>query len=163
VNNETTFSSLHILKLILQPAICSIYTFLVKDKENTRNISTHECLQLQSRYAANQCCGVGAGVVRSRTFLEEVGFLTTLGVGVGFFVRLRLRMSNWIIFTSHSKIRSYSWNGTISLETFVETMISTAKLHSLYVKKLETEILESWKSESDILPPTPQPCRQHIP
>ena len=110
MNNETTFSSLHILKLILQLAICSIYTFLVKDKENTRNISTHECLQLQSRYAANQCCGVGAGVgvVRSWTFLEKVGFLTTLGVGVGFFVRLRLRMSNWIIFTSHSKIRSYS-------------------------------------------------------
>jgi len=27
-----------------------------------------------------------------------VGHLTTLGVGVGFFVRLRLRMSNWIIF-----------------------------------------------------------------
>jgi len=28
-----------------------------------------------------------------------VGFLTTLGVGVGFFVRLR--KSNWITFTSH--------------------------------------------------------------
>jgi len=46
-----------------------------------------------------QGCGVGAGagVVRSRRFLSGVGvgFLTTLGVGVGFFVRLR--MSSWII------------------------------------------------------------------
>jgi len=51
----------------------------------------------------------------------------------------------------------------ISFETFVETEISccaprfplilTAKLHSLYVK--ESEILE--RSESEILPPTPQP------
>jgi len=35
---------------------------------------------------------------RGRRFLGGVGFLTTLGVGVGFFVRIRLRMSNWIIF-----------------------------------------------------------------
>jgi len=49
-----------------------------------------------------QGCGAGFGVVRSRGFLGgvRVGFLTTLGVGVGFFVRLR--MSNWIIFTSYS-------------------------------------------------------------
>jgi len=40
--------------------------------------------------------GVG---LRSRRFLGGVGFLTTLGVGVGFFVRLR--MSNRIIFKSH--------------------------------------------------------------
>jgi len=50
----------------------------------------------------NQGCGVGAGVevVRSQSFLCGVGFLTALGVGVevGFFFRLRLRMSNWIIF-----------------------------------------------------------------
>jgi len=32
-------------------------------------------------------------------FLGGVGILTTLGVGVGFFVRLR--MSNWIIFLHH--------------------------------------------------------------
>jgi len=42
--------------------------------------------------------GCGIGVVRSRRFLGGVGFLTTLGVGVGFFVRLRLRVSSWIIF-----------------------------------------------------------------
>jgi len=42
--------------------------------------------------------GCGAGVVRSWRFLDGVGFLTTLGAGVGIFVRLRLRMYNWIIF-----------------------------------------------------------------
>jgi len=40
--------------------------------------------------------------LRSRMFLGGVGFLTTIGAGAGFFVRLRLRKSNWIIFTSHS-------------------------------------------------------------
>ena len=47
-----------------------------------------------------QRCGVGAGVgvVRSRRFLGGigVGFVATLGVGVGFFVRLRI--PSWIIF-----------------------------------------------------------------
>jgi len=42
----------------------------------------------------------GCGVARSRRLFGGVGFLTTLGVGVGFFVRLR--QSNWITFTSHS-------------------------------------------------------------
>jgi len=32
-----------------------------------------------------------------------------------------------------------------------------AKLHSLYVKESESEILERWELESDISPPTPQP------
>jgi len=57
---------------------------------------------------------------------------------------------------------------------FVETEISccvprfslilTAKFHSRYVKeseileRSESEILESRESESDVLPPTPQPC-----
>jgi len=37
--------------------------------------------------SAIQGCGVGVGVARSRRFLGgvEVGFLITLGVGVGFF------------------------------------------------------------------------------
>jgi len=40
-----------------------------------------------------QGCGAGR-------FLDGVGvgFRTALGVGVGFFVRLRLRKSKWIIF-----------------------------------------------------------------
>jgi len=42
----------------------------------------------------------GCGVVRSRRFLAGVGFLATLTIGVGFFVRLR--MSNWIIFLHHT-------------------------------------------------------------
>jgi len=45
-------------------------------------------------------------------------------------------------------------------------MILTAKFHSLHVKEPETlewsesENLERSKLESDILPPTPQPCLQ---
>jgi len=35
------------------------------------------------KYEFHQCCGAGVGVVRSRRFLGGVGFLTTLGVGVG--------------------------------------------------------------------------------
>jgi len=65
---------------------------------------TQTCLFYLARLAKTQTdsnclsqdCGVGD--VRSRRFLGGVGvgFLTTLGGG--FFVRLRLRMSNWIIF-----------------------------------------------------------------
>jgi len=42
----------------------------------------------------------GCGVAGSPRLFGGVGFLTTLGVGVGFFVRLR--KSNWITFTSQS-------------------------------------------------------------
>jgi len=45
-------------------------------------------------YCGRQCRGVGD--VRSGRFLGGVGFLTTLGVGVGFSVRFW--MSNWFIF-----------------------------------------------------------------
>jgi len=50
------------------------------------------------QFSHNQGCGVG--VVRSRRYLGGVGvgFLTTLGVGIGFFVPLRHRMFKWIIF-----------------------------------------------------------------
>jgi len=44
----------------------------------------------------------GCGVARNRGLFGGVGFLTTLEVGVGYFVGLRLRKSNWITFTSHS-------------------------------------------------------------
>ena len=44
--------------------------------------------------------GCGAGVVRTRRFLDGVGFLMTLGVGVVFFVRLRMSIGSF--FTSHS-------------------------------------------------------------
>jgi len=44
----------------------------------------------------------GCRVPRNRRLFGGVGFLTTLGVGVRYFVWLRLRKSNWITFTSHS-------------------------------------------------------------
>jgi len=42
------------------------------------------------------------GVARNQRLFGGVGFLTTLGVRVGYFDRRRLRKSNWITFTSHS-------------------------------------------------------------
>jgi len=70
---------------------------------------------------------VGAGVVRSRRFLGEVGFLTTLGVR--FLcptpeVRLDhfyIALLNWEFLL---KWYNFCWNGIISVETFVETDIS---------------------------------------
>jgi len=44
----------------------------------------------------------GCGAARNGRPFGGVGFLTTLGVGVGYFVRPRLWKSNWITFTSHS-------------------------------------------------------------
>jgi len=96
-----------------------------------------------------------------RKFLAGIGirFLTTLRVGVGFFVRLR--MSSWIMFY----ITRLNWEGLLKwynfFETFVEAEISccvprfplllTAKFHSLCVKESESEISERLKSESEIL------------
>jgi len=59
------------------------------------------------------------GVARNRRLFGGVRFLTTLGVGVG--QNIRLRKSNWITFTSHSKVGNSCWIGTISYETFIET------------------------------------------
>jgi len=42
----------------------------------------------------------GCGVARHQRLFGGVGFQTTLGVGVGYFIRLR--KSNWIAFTSYS-------------------------------------------------------------
>jgi len=106
------------------------------------------------------CQGCGVGVVRCRipnnTGSRSRIFLSDSGCPIG------------LLFTSYSKIGNSCWNGTISFETFVETELSccvrfplilTGKFHSLYVKELESEILESRsrESESYILPPTPQP------
>jgi len=44
----------------------------------------------------------GCGVARNRRLFGGVGFLTTPGVGAENFVRLRLRKSLWITFTTHS-------------------------------------------------------------
>jgi len=64
------------------------------------------------------CRNANSGL-RSRRRFGGVGFLTTLGVGVGFFVRFR--KSNWITFTAHSSVEDSCWIGRISYETFVET------------------------------------------
>ena len=97
-----------------------------------------------------QGCGVEAAVVRSRRFLDGVGFLTTLGFGVGFFSDYDSRCPVGSFLTSHSKIGNSCWNGTISFETFVETVISccfpqfpliwTAKFPSFYVKESESGV-----------------------
>jgi len=95
--------------------------------------------------------------VRSRGFLDGVGFLTTLGVGVGLFVRLR--MSNWILFLHHTLKLGINVEMIQFLLKLLLKQISccaprfplilTAKFHSLYVEKPEWEILD--RPESDIL------------
>ena len=92
---------------------------------------------------------VWAAGLRSLRFLVGVGFLTTLGVGVGFFCPTPAYLVR-SFFTSHSWIRNSCGNGTISFETFVETeiscsvprfpLISTVKFHSLYVKESESGV-----------------------
>ena len=102
----------------------------------------------------------------------ESGFLTTLGVGVGFFSPTSdVQLDHFLHHTPKLGILAEMVH--FNLKFFVETEISccaprfplilTAKFHSLYVK--ESEILERLesrdgnfgKSESDNLPPTPQP------
>ena len=95
--------------------------------------------------------------MRSRGFLDGVGFLTTLGVGVGLFVRLR--MSNWILFLHHTLKLGINVEMIQFLLKLLLKQISccaprfplilTAKFHSLYVEKPEWEILD--RPESDIL------------
>jgi len=63
---------------------------------------------------------------RSRKESEVLGgvgveFLSTLGVWVGYFVRLDSGSPIESFFTSHSQICNSCWNGAICFETFVET------------------------------------------
>jgi len=112
----------------------------------------YQNLQVLSFMGFKQGCGVGAGVggVRSRRFLA--------GVGVGCFVRPRLRMSNWIIFhitllNCEFLLKWYNffwifcWNRHFLLCTTFP-LILTVQFHSLYVKESESEILERLESES---------------
>jgi len=48
------------------------------------------------------CRDANSGLQSGKGSEAGVGFLTTLRVGVGLFVRLRMRKSNWITFASHS-------------------------------------------------------------
>jgi len=113
-------------------------------------------------------CEAGVGVERSRKFLGVVE--------VEFFVRLRHRMSNWIIFYSTlliweflQKLYNFFWNFCWTRDFLLYTtipLILTTKFHFLYVKKSEiikrsesgVGVRNFGKSESDILPPTPQRC-----
>ena len=121
--------------------------------------------------------GLRSRVVRRRRFLGGVRFLTTLGVGVGLFVRPRLWMSNCIIFYIallnwkfllewYNFFWNVCWNRDILLCTTIPTDFNsqidfnsqTAKFHSIDVEESESGVGKIAKSESDILPPTPQPC-----
>ena len=115
--------------------------------------------------------------------MGAVGILKTLGVG--FFIRLRLRMSSWIIFY----ITLLNWEFLLKwynfFWTFAETEISCCpprfplilivKVHSLYAKESESGVgnfgkvgvgnlgSRSRKSRSwsrIFLPPIPQPWTQ---
>jgi len=121
--------------------------------------------------------GCGVGVVRNRRFLGEVGFLTTLGVGVGFFLSdstatLDVQLDNFFHHTPKLGIPFETVQFLLKLLLkYISCcaprfpLILKAKLHSLYVKNSESEIWKGrgWESESaimersDILPPTPQP------
>ena len=111
---------------------------------------------------------------RSRRFLSRVGFLTTLGVGVGFFcstpeiqlhhslhhtpkLGIPVEMVQFLLKILLKEIILAVYHDLHWL--LVATKLLTSKLHSRYVKELESEILErsELESESDILPPTPQP------
>ena len=119
-----------------------------------KNVNYHNIL-LSSQ---NDQTGSVAGLWnRSRRFLGGVGvgFLTTLGVGVGYFCPTpTVQLDHFLDYTSKlgipvEMVQSF-------FETFVETRISccvarfplilTAQLHSLYVK--ESEILK--RSESGV-------------
>ena len=114
--------------------------------------------------------GCWVAVVRSRRFLGGVGvgFLVTLGVGLDLFVRLRLRMSNWIIFYITLlnwefllKWYNFFWNFCLKQRflavhhdfhwQLIATKLLTAKLHTLYFKERGRKFLKCrrfWKDWS---------------
>ena len=89
--------------------------------------------------------------------MDGAGFLKTLGVGVGLFVRLR--MFNWILFLHHTlklgitvemvQFRLKLLLKQISCCAPRFPLILTTKFHSLYVEESEWEILD--RPESEIL------------
>jgi len=121
---------------------------------------------------SNQSCGVG--VVGSRRFLGRVGvgFLTTRGVGAGFFCLTPtpdLQLDHFLHHTPKLGIPVEMVRFLLKLllkqiSCYAPRLplILTAKFHSLYVEESESGILErsELESESDILPPTPQPWFQ---
>jgi len=106
-----------------------------------------------------------------------VGFLAALGVGVEFFcptptpevqldhflchtpkLGIPVEMVQFlVILLLKQRLLALYHDFHVMLDA---TKFLTAKIHSLYVKESESEILErsELKSESDIFPATPQPC-----
>jgi len=78
------------------PCLVGLAAEINKSNQIKSNHVTIRCLRFAPWW--HQGCGIGAGFVRSRSFLGGVGFLTTLGVV--YFVRPR--MSKWIIFLHHT-------------------------------------------------------------
>ena len=109
----------------------------------------------------------------NRSFLGGVGFLTTLGVGVGFFCPTLIAQLDPF---SHQTpklgilLKCYNFFLKLLLKQrilavyhdfhwlLVATKMLTAKFHSLYVKSRSRKFWKLSELESDILPPTPQPC-----
>jgi len=120
----------------------------------------------------------GCGVSRSRRRFGGIEFLTTLGTRVGFLSVSDSGSPIGSLLHHTPKLGIPVESGTITHETFVETKnsccvsrfplsvscykILVAKLHSLYVKKPESEILERSELKSDILPPTHQPWMPYL-
>jgi len=98
-------------------------------------------------------------------FLVGDGFPKKLGVGIGFFCPTPdIRLDHFLHHTPNKGVPVEMVQLLLKLLLKQISccaprfpLILTAKFHSLYVKcrESESEILE--RSESDILPPTPQP------
>jgi len=123
---------------------------------------------IKIRTSYQQGCGVGPGVVRSRRFSGGVGFLITLGVGVRFFFRLRLRMSYWIIFYItlqnwefllkwYHFFWNFCWNRDLLLCTTIYIDFNSQISFSLCWGVGVGNFGQVGESESDTLPQTPQP------
>ena len=98
------------------------------------------------------------GVVRSRRFLGgvEVGFIATLGVGIGFSCPTPTQKSNWILFTSQSEVEIPVETEQFLLKRLsdqrfpavnhdfhwllIATKLLAAKLHYLPVKEMESGV-----------------------
>ena len=127
------------------------------------------CRHCHAEHTSNTCQGCGVGVARCRRFLGGVGvgFLTTLGVWF-FWPTSEIHLDNFLyptpklgIFVEMVQFLMKLLLIQIILAVYHDfhrvldaTKLLTAELHSLYVKESESEILN--RSESDILPPTPQ-------
>ena len=120
ITNVVTFPTLFYLKphrIPCRPHTCEVSCLKKQNMTWCQSQIQFIWESMSSIFNVNETCSVTlwrskfykAGLwSRSRKdseVLGRVGFLTTLGVGVGFFVRLQLKKSNWII----SYITLLSW------------------------------------------------------